>query len=273
MLTEEQKAGLSEGEIAAIEGEEDEDTSADESTDEEGSDDEGTDEEADDESTDSTDDDAAADGDDDQEDAQEDVSPDMSDAPFVNPGAIRYTDAVRPDIKEQLDTLRSEYEAGDKELAEYEAAKRKLDADNMNWQAGTQLWDAEQAAFLAKFTDFSNPGPLRGALESEISRIDRATGNSLSGMQLLMAAKESVEQAMNVKVAAVKDVKPEAKDTKRPKAKRPKADVHAVEHAAPAGEQGIGGDFAHMENMNGLELESAVAKMTDEQRDRWYRQG
>jgi len=206
MLTEEEKAGLSEDEITAIDGDQ---------TDDEPTDD--NEEDIDDDATDGDTDDTEEEADpkpkvDDAEEeepvtdeapAAEEFNADMSEAPFVSPGAIRYTDAVRPDIKEQLDTLREEYEAGDKELAEYEAEKRRLDAENMNWQAGTQLWEAEQAAFMDKFAGYKEPGPLRSALEGEISRIDRATNNSLSGMQLLMAAKQSVEKTFNIANEAI----------------------------------------------------------------------
>lgn len=205
-----------------------------------------------------------------------DVRPvvDMSEAPVVPMFIPEFSAELRPDLQQRLDAAREQFESGEGEmdLAGYERIQREVTAANMQWQTQSAKWAAEQDAFLSKFDEYGAPGPLRDALNGEITRLDSTTeGRGLSGMQLLMLAKARVEQALGVvREPAAQPMQNAKAGGQRPAAARPNPATHALgtmPAAAPA-EVG-GGEFKHLDTLSGLELERAVAALTPDQRDRW----
>ena len=205
-----------------------------------------------------------------------DVRPvvDMSEAPVVPMFIPEFSAELRPDLQQRLDAAREQFESGEGEmdLAGYERIQREITAANMQWQTQNAKWAAEQDAFLSKFDQYGTPGPLRDALNGEITRLDSTPeGRGLSGMQLLMLAKARVEQALGVvRAPAAQSAQAAQPVAQRPAAARPNPATHALgtmPAAAPA-EVG-GGEFKHLDTLSGLELERAVAALTPDQRERW----
>ena len=202
------------------------------------------------------------------------VEVDMSEAPVVPMFTPQFSADLRPDLQQRLDAAREQFESGEGEmdLAGYERIQREVTAANMQWQTQSAKWAAEQDAFLSKFDQYGAPGPLRDALNGEITRLDSTQeGRGLSGMQLLMLAKARVEQALGVvRAPAAQPMQNANTGGQRPAAARPNPATHALgtmPAAAPA-EVG-GGEFKHLDTLSGLDLERAVAALTPDQRDRW----
>jgi hypothetical protein len=109
-------------------------------------------------------------------------------------------------------------------------------------------------------------------LNGEVMRLaasEKAAG--LSGIEIIYAARERVSLAI-ASVRGPGKAEPPAGE-KRPSSPRPAAATHALGAAPAAAPAEVGrGEFAHLDTLQGLDLEAAVAGMTAEQRDRWTRE-
>lgn len=202
---------------------------------------------------------------------------DMAEAPVVPMFTPQYTEELRPDLQQKLDEARAKFEEGEggMDLAAYEKVQRQVNAENLSWQTGNARWEAEQKAFFGKFADYAAPGPLRDALDGEVNRLDAtAQGKTLSGLELLMAAKTRVEAALGIARPAPAKSEAPAAPAQRPASPRPAPATHALGAMPAAAAAEVGrGEFAHLETLQGLDLERAVAALSPDQRERWTMEG
>jgi transcription initiation factor TFIID subunit TAF12 len=87
-----------------------------------------------------------------------------------------------------------------------------------------------------------------------------------------MAAKTGVETALGLmpKPAAPGAQQQQQKPAERPASPRPATAAHALGAMPAAAAPEVGrGEFTHLDNLNGLDLERAVAALSPEQRERW----
>lgn len=138
---------------------------------------------------------------------------------------------------------------------------RKLNAASQNVEIEGQKWQAEQEAFFKDNQAYTGP-LLFNALNAEVVRLaalPEAAGKS--GLQILQAAKKSIDQqlAAITKAPAVQKQKPA--DSK-PKARRP--DVQTLGGVPAAAAADTGGDkWAWLDKLSGMQYEAALAKLSE----------
>lgn len=288
------EAGLSQEEIDAINGDETEDEDIlseiagdDEDGEDQDGDDDG-DEEADqdgdknepgdDESVDAGNDEGA----DDLDEAVDNGNDVASDADDFDPNdvpAVSFTPRLSGEISEkyekQIEALDAKLDEGEISQAEHRKEVRKLEAASQNEEISSQQWAAEQSAFFklnGNYAAKTNP-VLWGTLNQEVIRLANDKDNEhLSGIQLLYKAKHNVEKAFK---AMFPGQAPAKKDDGKQDAK-PKADAKPkVEKKGPktlaglpaADSQDTSGDkFAALDKLDGMDLERALAKMSEADR-------
>ncbi len=182
---------------------------------------------------------------------------------------------VLPEFQPKFASLDEKYEAGEVTLSDYNAQRDTLRAEMNNLKADEQRWQTECETFWRHNQDWRPGSPLFDMLNGEVMRLAQSEqAQGLSGLQIIYAAQARVQQAIeglhpSGKASVKKEAKP-AKEAARPAAVRPPAATHALgaTPAASPAETG-GGEFAHLETLSGLDLERAVAAMTPDQRERW----
>ncbi len=184
---------------------------------------------------------------------------------------------VLPGYQPRFVELDEKYESGDLPLSEYNEQRDALKAAMNNEKADAQLWQAECETFWRHNKDWRPGTPLFDMLNGEIMRLaQNEQAQGLSGIEIIYAAHKRVSEA----VAALqpnggaKPKEPAGNPAgKRPASPKPSAAAHALGTIPPAAPADVGqGEFAHLDNLEGLELEAAVAAMTPAQRDRWVKE-
>lgn len=184
---------------------------------------------------------------------------------------------VLPEFAEQFSELDAKYEAGTLSLAQYNEQRDVLRAEMGNVKADAQLWEAECDTFWRHNPNWKPGSPLFDMLNGEIKRLaDKSAEQGLSGIETIYAAQARVIKAIDAvrgpsaTPAAAAAAAAAAASTARPASPRPAAATHALAAmpAAAAAETGKG-EFAHLDNLTGLDLERAVASLSADQRDRW----
>lgn len=191
----------------------------------------------------------------------------------------QYSGELLPEYQEQVAALTEKYEAGDLSLTEMLAETRKIEASSRNQETNDQLWGAEQKAFFQHNPNF-DPGKnriLAGALNQEVIRLANSQeAAGLSGIQILYAAKKSVSEALGLSTVASKsdtDNGKQSKSQEKPKPKASRPDLKTLGGVAAADEDADTGTgkFAHLEKLEGLALEAAVAKLSPAEQAEWLR--
>ncbi len=293
--SEQDLAGLSEEEKAALTGEEADTTDEaladiagdddDDAVDDSGDDDNGTDQGTNDTSGDQVADDkdgddkgAADDAGTDTTDHDEIVIPDDVPTVEADPFIPRLSGEVLPEYQTRIDALDAKFEEGELTMAEHRKQVRKLEADSQNAEISTQLeahnnanWQKEQAVFFKHNPQYNDPKNriLIGALNQEVIRLandERTAG--LSGIQILYAAKVNVEREIGavtgkqaVTSAKADDKKSDSKTTPKPKAAKPTHQTLADIPASAANDTD-GDRFAYLDRLDGLQLEAALNKLS-----------
>lgn len=201
--------------------------------------------------------------------AAEVTKPAAEDIAFTRQAYVPIQDVgLTGEIKAASEDLSRKHDEGELTTDEYFTQRESLSnkaRDEFNTgNRSTHEWGQDVGQFMAAGNNamFREEGPLRGALDSEVMRIASAEA-TLSGPEVLKQARESI-------VTTFKLESKEETPGVKPKATRPEAKTLGGLPAAEA--PGVGADeFAALDLLDGLELESAVAKMSNEQQDRYER--
>lgn len=180
--------------------------------------------------------------------------------------------------------LRAKLNGGDMSLDEYEAQKdaivdqerelreQKLKADiaiERNEQTAKARWDWEQERFFdAKENAIYADKILNAALNTAVMDLANAPENAdKKGSWILQEADKLVRARFApAKVETPPDAKP--KDSRKPDLSVvPKTLAHLP--AADIPQTGDVDEFAHIDRLSGLELEKAVAKLSESERERY----
>jgi hypothetical protein len=204
------------------------------------------------------------------------------------------TESYRSNEIDVDEMLRLHGEA-DRERRDLDNQKLKADmAAEMAEQQGAQRWQWEVNRFMKDVLkhegiDYKKSVALNAALDAEVKRLANDEANKdKSGEWFLKAAHDNVKTEMGLKAskpegddkggdaaakaAAAAAAKAAAERRKQADANRDKLHRGISDlPAAGAGEIGNEGEFAHLEGLNGMELENAVARMTPDQQDRYAR--
>jgi hypothetical protein len=215
----------------------------------------------------------------------------QANAPFVP----QYSAEVPADAKEQITTLKNEESASFKKLmdGEIDADEYKLVKDRTE----AAIDDLKTKAMAASIFEQANAQAAEQAARAEWSKAESAAFNSFKTEGLDYKGKPALLAAYNTNLRALgADPKNENRDapwflaeahrlTKddlgfTPAAKKvaptPRNGVDPSEmpptlRSVPVAATGAvnADEFAHMRNLEGLELERAHARLTNDQRDRW----
>jgi len=193
-----------------------------------------------------------------------------------------YDEKLSGYTKEKSD-LRQQFQDGDLTLEEYEekreaVSRQELDlreqrfksefAAEQNQQTAEQRWEWEQEQFFeAKGNDIYQDELLTAALDTAIKKLaaDEANANKKPGWFLKEADRQVRERFKLGKTD----------ETPKPNKRRreiDKTDIPPTLSSMPAAEQadpGAEDEFAHLDKLDGMELESELAKMSDEQQNRY----
>jgi hypothetical protein len=201
-----------------------------------------------------------------------------------------------PSVAEQLAELDQKYEEGDLTLSEY-TNKRDVIRDKfvietavnqakseMREEQAANTWRIEQEAFFAEHPEYGNEirhGALASALEALYREPDM---RGSTGTQYLLKAHENVESAFGVasvqEEETPKSVDKEKLDKAKARSKNVrgnKPDLSVVPKTlkdAPAADTNKDTDpFASLDNLEGLEKEAAVAKLSPSELDKYLGSG
>jgi hypothetical protein len=237
-LTDEDKAGLSEAEIAALEEE-----------------DEGLDE--------------LKPGNDDVAKAEAEAkvgadaeAAEKEPAPFV-PQIDIVDEAELEKLKTAFEEAKEAFDDGDIDYAELDEAKdafneanwQKNFAEKSNASMRQNHWILEQERFLNSHTDFRDNETLNAAFAIAVNRlIDTDEGAAMSDRQVLEAAKDKV----------VKDLVVVGSVRTRTRADEDITDLAAADEAANQSN-----DFAHLDKLEGDAYQAAIDKLTPAQLERY----
>jgi hypothetical protein len=176
---------------------------------------------------------------------------------------------------------------------EVDGEQRKLDAQKVQSDISTtfteqsqaQLWGREVKRFIshvgkAEGIDYNKP-VLNAALDAEVKRLANLPENAEKPARwFLDEAHKNVKEGTGITSRAPVDKgekerrEKEAAAARKAKEAKDRAGASkSLAHVPPAAgeDAGSGGEFAHLDGLDGMELENAVAKMSSEAQDRWAR--
>jgi len=221
--------------------------------------------------------------------ATETVSADAEQAEREEPFSPQYTvnpvegyDDKMAALAGQKSDLRAKLNEGDLGLDEYEAQKdalidqerelrdQKLKADiasERNEQTAKARWDWEQERFFdAKENAIYSDKILNSALNAAVIDLANAPENAdKKGSWILQEADKMARARFGTSKSQPTDVKP---DLRKPDLSVvPKTLAHLP--AADIPQTGDVDEFAHIDRLNGLELEKAVSRLSESERERY----
>ncbi len=181
------------------------------------------------------------------------------------------------EFKQAERDLRAAERALTLEQAKYEGQKTSIETHNallakQHEAAAAEAFTAASEAWMKQHADFV-ANPLRyEAMQQMVNRIDTETGGKLSPAELLDRAGKVVFEAYNYTpkaqpaaarpaAAAIAARQPDMTTVPRTLGQAPTGGVDAQSSA-----------FSHLEGASVQDMEQAVAKMTDAQREAWLRE-
>lgn len=200
----------------------------------------------------------------------------------VTDDELKLEEVIPPELKQQMDELEAKYDEGDMSIHDYTAARDKVNRQIYKHNAGLEAdarseiaWKKEQLHFLKNRPEYL-PGQqadaagkvranaLFGALSEMVKSLSQDDANSgLSGMQLLVKADGIVKEAFGLKKVAKAPEKP---SEQKPAAPLP--DHKTLSDIPAAGRNDTMDDaFAQLDKLSGEAYETALERLSPEQRD------
>lgn len=191
------------------------------------------------------------------------------------PSALDKLEADLADVKKQFDD-------GDISIDEYIDAKSALERKivkaelkaEMAQEAASKSWGQSQEEFLGKH-EYLRDEVIYGAFAMQVNKLlADPKSASMTDEALLAAAKAKVDSAFGRKPG---EPEPPKGESPIRKAKKDAADtsktpitLQGIPAAAPADDVD-GNRFAYLDRLTGEAYEAAIAKLSDEDRNRWLR--
>lgn len=197
------------------------------------------------------------------------------------------------DIQAKLDDLDKQLEEGDIDIIQYTKERDPLIqqrtearlAAKFNEQSAEQLWKYEQNLFFNSNPEYRDDPVLNGALQRIFKSLDTQENAGKTGLELLTEAHKQVEASLaaryggGVKTSGAEQQRQEAQQQKQslPKHDKPARDRVNLPRTlsdVPIAEANDTGqsEFAHLDNLSGIEFERALSRLTPDQQDRYLRQ-
>jgi hypothetical protein len=177
-------------------------------------------------------------------------------------------------IHARLEALAQHLQDGDIDLIEYTRQRDPLIVEQtqialtqeFNQQSASQLWKHEQGIFFKESPAYREDPVMNGALRAVFKTLDTEENAHRSGYELLNEAKAIVEERFG---KSSRSSSGRGRDTDA----RDSAAHHDLATASRSvGAPGGGGDeFADLDRLTGNEYERALARLTDDQTERYLR--
>lgn len=192
---------------------------------------------------------------------------------FAEAEAEAYTaaDAKRTEVEAQFEAgelTEEQMKAENRKIEQsLNAEIRKINAANTNAELDSQRWQAEQAAFFGKYSQYAETPILFNALNAEVIRLanlPECAGKT--GIQVLMLAKAEVDKQLQTftgtRLGAVA-----SKPAIATKPKSPPPAIQTLGAVPAAAANDVGQDkFAHINSLKGAAYDAAIAALTPAQR-------
>lgn len=239
----------------------------------------------------------------------DETAPTSSTVRYNAPAVEKYDEQLGA-LKQEMTDLNSQFKAGDVELDEFNTKQQDIQtrreallkaqikaevSSEFNAQSGEREWEQQVSSFMRDAKRVNGIDYMKGEIEvdgkkislnAELDRMVKALANDegyadKDGMFFLTEADAIIRARYGIGKKA-------AGETAAEKTAREQAEKEAVKKRtvnlksvprtmgglpnAVSGDDDLAGEFAHLDKLDGLELEKAVAKMTPDQQDRWSRQ-
>jgi len=238
------------------------------------------------------------------DDEDEDDDPEPQFPRYQAPAVEKYDEKIAA-LETRQAEAEAKFKAGDIELDALRAEDRKIEGERralqeaklkhdisveQTNQTDMQKWDYQVTRFMHQVKksdgmDYKGNRTLNAALDQTVKDLANAkdkdgklVNESKSGRWFLREAHKQVMKDIGRKPAAAADAAVETPEQKKAAAAAArKADLKKLPQTlakVPAADTDAGGDdpeFGHLEGLDGLDLEDAVARMTPAQQDKWAR--
>lgn len=188
--------------------------------------------------------------------------------------------AAARDFDAEEAALVKKYEEGEVNEADYRKGLREIvvaqteaqHADKFNTEVQKQVWENEVAKFIRTNAQYKQGTVMYSALGRALELEGAAEGaDNLAGDELLARAHKRVMAEFGITPPASKDSlaapKRPSEDDARKLAPKTLADVPAADLQDMGG-----GKFAHLDNLDGLAFENALARLSEGERDAYLNQ-
>lgn len=201
------------------------------------------------------------------------------------------------EVDEKLEDLAMQFEDGEIELAEYKKESRALRAEERKLTAAIAAANAEKSAMAAQAkhkevaeqqyaqarweaaveqwkeigdnAKYEKNPILSQYMIQEVTRIRQTEeGAALGNLAILKKARVAVDTMLQE--AGFLPASTQAAPKQQRKQTSKESPVTLAD-APAAAQNDTGGEFAYLDSLDGMELESAVSKLTPEQQERWAR--
>ena len=232
----------------------------------------------------------------DDDDGEADDEPAPAPSPYRAELPENY-DAQLQALKDEDAELRRKFKAGDIDIDERDEALAALSerreallvartkaeiSGDMTRQSAQQSWQNEIKTFMAKVAkdegiDYRKDQELNKALDKSVKLLANDPDNNDKPMAwFLTEAHRYVKFQRGLDVKPAPTPAPAPADAKKDALAKRKPDLSQVPKSlaeAPGGDGpgDVSGEFAHLDSLGGEDLESAIAKMTPSQRERYLR--
>lgn len=194
----------------------------------------------------------------------------------------KYTAEPVADYNEQIESLDKRFEDGEIDLKAYNTERenllrRQLKAEiaaEQNEQNERQMWEYEISNFLDEHKEYGGSKLLHAALDAAVKELGADEANADKSFRwFLREAHKNVQKAFG-RTDAPDDGKPSGdKPDADTKGKGRKPDLSLVPptlgNIPAAGDNGDDGEFSDLDKLSGIDLERALARLSDEQRNRY----
>ncbi|MEI8327495.1 MAG: hypothetical protein WCH44_19440 [Betaproteobacteria bacterium] len=217
------------------------------------------------------------------------AKPDPAPSPTVYKAALPedYAERVK-DLGEKSNALREQFKAGDIDFDTFEAqnsdlltqrenltmqrAKAEI-SQEMTQQNAEQAWKSAinrlfENAAKTDGIDYNADQDRNAELDQFVKVLANAPSNADKSMEWFLSEAHRRVLALNGKASTSVTPTPVPKAQNRTPPGAPKSIAHIPGGAGPGD---VGGEFAHLDAMDGDDLEVAIAKMTPSQREKFAR--
>lgn len=183
---------------------------------------------------------------------------------------IRLPDDIAEQFSQKLEDLQAKFDEGDLTMSQLLNERDKINRQIYNAEAeqaeqikAANEWQAAQDVFLA-----ANPEYLKAENKErylDLSDCVKAVVNKAKSLPDALARAKKMEEAMNGPLSQKVEVKPEPRE----KSKKPEIPTLSDIPAAAENDTNKTDEFAYLDKLDGLELETALAQLSESKQEKY----